>query len=220
MWRCLTLIYVLALPVAADAGAWLREEGTGFASAAARLSWPAENISGEPSQYYTLYAEYGLRPNLTMGVDLGRSVSGGSKTLAFARIPLWTPDNGHRLAAELGAGVIEGRSTLRPGILYGYGFSTGRFAGWISVDTQAEWSVVTGATDFKLDMTMGLNRPSGAKWIAQVQTGAPDGEDRFARLAPSYVTPIGKGRYLELGMTWGVAGDNSAGILLGMWQEF
>ena len=79
--RGLTLALALAgLAGHASAGAWPREEGSLFVSSLARLSWPQDTTtwtSYEPTgEYYTLYVEYGLTERLTVGLDLGRAISG------------------------------------------------------------------------------------------------------------------------------------------------
>ena len=58
------------------------------------------------------------------------------------------------------------------------------------------------------------------KYIFQVQSGSNEGSDSFARLAPSVVVPWGDSRNIEMGMTYGLSGDESVGVKLGLWQKF
>ncbi len=200
------------------AGAWLAPEGHGFASATTRLTWPQDYaLLGwmEPEgRYDTLYLEYGLTRRVTLGADLGRSISGGGKTLVFLRMPL-KAEGALRLSAELGLGRIEGAQALRPGLSLGLGHAVG----WVNADLLAEIRQGEG-TDYKLDLTLGINLPRKLRAILQVQSGVQQGDPPFARVAPSVVVPLHKHLQIELGGSWGLTGDASAGLLLGIWSEF
>lgn len=202
----------------AHAGAWLPPEGRGFASMTTRLTWPKDyGMQGwrVPQQRYdTLYVDYGLGRRFAVGLDLGRSISGSGKALIFLRRAL--KDEGPlRLAAELGLGQIEGASALRPGLSLG----RGQAWGWINADLLAEMRGSHG-TDFKLDLTLGLTLRRGAKAILQIQSGLTRDDPPFARLAPSVVVPLHRRLQAEVGASWGLTGDDSAGLLLGLWSEF
>ena len=220
--RFAVLILVLSCLIPRDtaAGAWQREPGTGFVSASIRLSWPQDLshwTSTAPTQSYrTVFFEYGLTRRVTLGLDVGRSVSGGSKTVAFAQFPLRARDSGPKIAAELGLGRIDGTQVFRPGLSIGWGLKRG----WFAIDSVSEIGLRHGRTDYKMDITWGRNLPRDRKLIVQLQTGAPDGEAAFARLAPSLVIPIRKNIKLETGVTIGLTGDTSMGVKLGLWSSF
>lgn len=218
MFRLIVALCLLAGPLCA--GAWPRERGTGFVSAAVRLAWPGP-LSSTPPQpgYQTVYAEYGLTDRLTAGVDLGRSVSGQSKLVAFLRYPL--PVRGDwRSAVELGLGQIDGEPVLRPGVSLGRGTQNAHGFGWLSVDTVAEYGLRRNAIDWKLDATYGVALPRDRKLILQVQSGLPAGRKGFVRLAPSAVFPISKTFSAEVGVTIGLAGDRGTGMMVGLWSQF
>lgn len=220
MMRLLPLLLTLLLAAQAQAGAWPRQKGSGFASAAVRLSWPqdvATWTSTEPtSNYYTTYLEYGLTERYTIGFDMGHSVSGSGKKIAFLQMPLRQRDQGPVVSGQLGFGQISGDWVLRPGVSLGWG----RPKGWISVDSVAEIHLDTGETDIKLDMTWGRNLPRDRKLIVQFQTGQTATDPAFARIAPSLVTPLGKRMKMETGATWGLTGDSSMGLKMGIWMDF
>ncbi len=220
----LILILLVQSPAPADAGAWPRERGTWFVSSDMRLSWhqdATQRVSLMPvSQYYTLYAEYGLPRNLTAGLDLGRSVSGAGKTIAFLRLPVYAPESGLKVALDLGLGQIEARPVMRPGLSLGFAFAALGRKGWLSADAIAEIAPVSQHTDYKLDLTFGVDLESGTKVILQIQTGAPDGFAAFARFAPSLVMHIGRNRLLDMGVMYGLEGDDTFGVKLGVWQTF
>ena len=98
MSRLVALLLCLMLPGSAVAGAWQRETGRVFVATTIRLGWPQDITtwtSMEPtSQYNTVYMEYGLSPRMTLGLDLGRAVSGASKAVGFVQIPLRQAERG------------------------------------------------------------------------------------------------------------------------------
>ncbi|MBE9636605.1 hypothetical protein [Salipiger mangrovisoli] len=201
-----------------SAGAWLMPDGVGFASSTTRLTWPQDNAllgwRQPEGRYDTLYFEYGLGRRLTAGADLGRSISGGGKMLAFLRLPL-KDDGALRASAELGLGRIDGAQALRPGLSLGLGGAQG----WLNADLLFEMRGDAG-TDYKLDLTLGLRLPRKLRMILQLQTGVQQGDPPFARFAPSLVVPLHPRIQAEVGASWGLSGDASAGLLLGLWTEF
>jgi hypothetical protein len=207
----------LAAPPA-TAGAWPQSEGTGFATAAVQVAWPqdiAAWTSTAPTEdYQTLYLEYGLTPDWTVGLDLGRSVSGADKTIGFVQYPLRNRDNGPKATAQIGFGELAGAWVVRPGLSVGWGFEQG----WLSFDSVAE--VSQGGTDWKLDIALGRRFERGRMAIVQLQTGDPDAGQPFVRLAPSYVFPWTERLKVEAGGTWGLKEDASIGVKLGLWVEF
>ncbi|SDY73999.1 hypothetical protein [Citreimonas salinaria] len=204
----------------AQAGAWPRDKGSLFAAATVRLAWPqdiATWTSTDPTQVYrTIYVEYGLTSEVTVGLDLGRAVSGAGKTVAFVQYPLRQRDTGPAIAAQMGFGRIAETQIVRPGLSVGWSLPHG----WLSFDGVAEIGLEDGAIDYKLDITWGRNLRRDAKLIVQLQTGDTQTDEPFARLAPSFVIPINSRLRLESGVAWGVAGDTSMGVTAGLWSEF
>jgi hypothetical protein len=204
----------------AQAGAWQREKGAGFAMVSAQVSWPQDLLLatafGPTEDYQTFYLEYGLTPRLTLGLDLGRSVSGGDKTIVFFQTPLRNRDTGPKVAAQLGLGRIDSDTVVRPGLSVGWGLERG----WVSVDALAEMHTGTGRNDLKLDVTWGRNLKDDRKLILQMQSGLRQGDPAFARLVPSYVVPLGQRLKAEVGGTYGLTGDRSMGLKFGLWTEF
>ena len=203
----------------AVAGAWPREKGTGFVSAASRIS--AASWLGPYNIYSTTYLEYGLGNDLTAGFDIGHGISGTGKAVFFLRKSLPPTPGGHVFAGELGFGRIAGAFSIRPGLSYGKGLSLrGGRSGWLSVESTAEIRLDKKEIDFKTDFTLGLNHGERFKSILQLQTGLQHGDPGFIRAAPSFVVKAGKAAHIELGLTAGIVGDKSYGLKLGFWRHF
>jgi len=213
------LMLAACLTSPAVAGAWPREKGTGFVSAATNVAGDA--WQGPYSIYSTTYLEYGIGHDLTLGLDIGHGVSGNAKKILFLRRPLAELSPGHLVAGELGFGRIAGENVLRPGLSYGHGLTlkNGK-TGWISVETVSEHRLASGRIDIKADVTFGLNQGQRFKSILQLQTGISHGDPAFARLAPSLVMRVGDAGHLELGLTAGIIGDDHLGLKLGFWRDF
>ncbi|RKF14935.1 hypothetical protein D6850_08700 [Roseovarius spongiae] len=211
----LAFLLLLLLPGSAAAGAWLREKGAGFLSYDVTLK-----EGGATRGYGSLYAEYGVRPRLTLGVDMGSNEEGRYEAFAFAVLPLGRPDAPLRRSLELGLGAVEGAAVFRPGLSVGRGFMALGQSGWVALDSRALISLDTGEIRTKTDVTLGLNRGERAKWILQLQQGGPMADPDYLRLAPSVVLRTRPGRHLELGMTAGLGGAEDYGIKLGVWREF
>lgn len=221
LWFVLTWAILAGLSAgAAQAGAWPRDKGSLFATATIRLAWPqdiATWTSTNPTQVYrTIYLEYGLTRKVTLGLDLGRAVSGAGKTVAFVRYPLRDRDTGPAISGQMGIGRIAGAQVVRPGLSVGWGLPHG----WLSLDGIAEVGLKDGTTDYKLDVTWGRNLPRDRKLIVQLQTGDTHADPPFARIAPSFVMPINRRVRMEGGVAWGLAGDTAMGVTFGLWSEF
>ncbi|MGR3503420.1 hypothetical protein [Pseudaestuariivita sp.] len=172
------------------------------------------------TQYTALYFEYGATPKLKLGIDAGRSVSGGGKLVLFAGWPIFTTDDGHALSIDIGVGQIEGAQVLRPAISYGKGFQRRGLNLWAAADAAAEVKVATREADYKLDLTFGLAWPSGLKAFAQLQTGQPSEFDAFARVAGNVVVPNRFGFATEFGVEYGVFNDDLIQFKVGVWKDF
>lgn len=211
MLRGLIMVLLLAAgPL--HAGAWPRGKGGLFASA---LSYTAGGQT-----YSGIYAEYGVTDRLTLGLDLGRGVSGNTKAVAFFRLPMMAPINGHNLAWELGAGQIAGHSVLRPGLSWGKGVSLGGKSGWLSADILSELWLGSWQADHKIDLTFGLNVTERHKAMVQLQAGAQWGDAPFLRVVPSIVFDVGEITKFEIGVTQSLRGDYETGVKLALWMTF
>ncbi|PIE12651.1 MAG: hypothetical protein CSA70_09125 [Rhodobacterales bacterium] len=219
--RRLTAILMITLLWATPAlsGAWPRGKGNVFFQSALRVS--ASDKTGPYAVYSTTYLEYGATDTLTFGLDLGHGVSGDTKAIVFARLPIAVIADKHHVAVELGAGTLAGQATLRPGLSYGRGFKTVRdMTGWFAIDSFAELRTASGQVDFKTDITLGLNHNDRFKSMIQFQSGMSEGDNIFLRVEPSLVIRLGKKSHIELGLTAGLVGEDQLGVKFGFWRDF
>jgi hypothetical protein len=208
----LTILFWLVLSGPLWAGAWPRGKGNVFASG---------YTYAVPSGTYTgLYGEWGLTDKLTLGIDVGRGVSGQDKAVAFLRAPLIAPLAGHRFAWEIGAGRIAGDTVIRPGLSWGKGLDWAGRSGWVALDTVAELRTNSLAVDAKADLTLGLNINDARKLMVQIQAGAQFGDTPFLRIVPSMTFALSDRSQVEFGISQSLRGDYETGIKAALWWQF
>lgn len=213
------IIFCAALIVAssATAGAWLRDEKTGFVAYSGVYN-EDRKLDG------SLYAEYGLRPKFTLGVKVDADMStgqvGNGTAFVFGRKPINTGARKYRLAYEVGLGLTFGEETdpvLRTGLSYGRGLEMWNTAGWLAVDASVEWGTGDATDVAKLDTTVGLALNDRFKVMMQVFYSASDGS-ASTTVAPSLIwEPKPKAPSYQLGL------ESKEGVLavkLGMWRSF
>lgn len=220
MKRLFLIALLVLLGTQVQASAWPREKGTGFISVATRPKWPQDistwTSKNPTDQYTTLYVDYGLSNRFSVGLDLGRSVSGAAKIIGYVNMPVIRPQNGLAMSVQMGFGTISKEKVIRPGVSVGMPTRNG----WISLDSVAEINLDTRSSDLKLDATWGINMKDNKKLILQIQSGIQSGDPHFMRFAPSMVSPLTDKLDLEFGGAYGLVGDNSMGVKLGLWAKF
>ncbi len=191
------------------AGGWPRAKGELFV-AAAHYANPGGGYSG-------VYLDYGVTARLGLGVDWGRSVTGKEKAVMFLRWPL----RQGKMAAglQLGAGIIDHRQVLRPGLSLGRSVTVQGRSGWIASDVLAEIGR-DGAMDLKADITLGVTLSPRVIAMVQVQAGQPRHDPRFLRLVPSVLWRLKGGTQLEFGLTQDLMRGGTSGVKLGLWRTF
>lgn len=170
----------------ASAGAWMRAPGTGFLAFST-----THDDTGRTDG--ALYAEYGLRPKLTLGIkidaDMTRSIGEDGTAYVFARRPIPTGERAFKLAYDVGLGHTFGDTSgtvLRTGFSYGRGFKLSDRDGWIAVDAAVVWAEPGTDDTVKLDGTVGLALSDRFKVMLQV-FGNRTGADSSVTLAPSLI---------------------------------
>lgn len=210
-----SLLFAIGVCVAgpAAAGPWLRGEGETFLAFALEVA--------EPDQYYTTaYAEYGLRPNLTLGLDLGIKYHRLDKAFIFALRPLAPPDSATRISIAFGVGVSDDEGALRPGVNVGRGFALGGRSGWAALQL---YSVITpddAEHDEHFDLTIGIDLSARSKLMLQAfSTGSPATGAGFTT-GPSLIIEPNPGQFFQFSMLAGIRNGDDNSVKLGVWREF
>lgn len=233
----LALVFILASASAAQAGAWLREQGKGFASASVQTK---DDDNTETS----IYLEYGLAPWVTAGADItydtdltryiydqstvilndDGSFPQGSGIL-FLRFPLGPRDRTNKFAFHVGYGGRYVNGTLvaaqEVGVSWGRGIKLGERYGWVNVDTSFNTAEDPARDRTKLDGTLGLGFTERTRGMIQMFNTFEAGET-FSKIAPSILVALGrdKNTTLQIGSEIPVSGGGSATIKVGFWYEF
>ncbi|MBE1283572.1 MAG: hypothetical protein GJ676_09710 [Rhodobacteraceae bacterium] len=214
----LVMILVTSEPV--SAGAWLREKGTGFLSVSTTARQAHDTVGYETS----IYSEYGLTQNMTIGVDLNQNQHFFGHTLVFARFPLARTPGKNRFALELGLGGSSdstGWSAMQKVTLsFGRGFDSRFGPGWMSLDLATELRDTAPKQIMKFDATVGLSGARRLQPMLQIETSKIDGKPLFWSVTPSL-------RYRDKGdRTWlfGIehkeADKRFLGAKIGLWKAF
>jgi len=211
----LLVLCLATLPMGpTDAGPWLRPEGDSF------LSVSLEKPDGDQF-HLSAYAEYGLRPDLTLGLDFGVNEEELDKAILFAKRPLSRPDSALQVSLELGIGVVDDKGVLRPGVNIGHSYVLRDLNGWISLELKAVLEPDDGDHFETSDLTIGLDVTARSKAMLQISsTGSPvDGNS--LKITPSFVFERTPGHHFQIGVTAGLRDDdNATAIKLGLWREF
>lgn len=240
MTRIVALFLILlAQPVLA--GPWAREPGGVFLS-----------LSGEGDRdgnsYAGLYAEYGLSPRNTLGLELGRANAGETSAMIWWQRMLDGGQGPDRLVLSSGLGAIQREGETMPAAQVGAAWGRGLDSvpvlrripggGWLSVDarmkvvgatetarideglTSVEVAYLTPETTTKAELTLGLRPWDGIMVINQFRLEERDDTGFSAKLASSVVRDLWGGAKIELGVVAPISGDGEQALRLGTWFEF
>jgi len=233
--RLLWLLVALCLaPGFAAAGPWPRAEGDLF------LSFSHEVQGGSGREGWTsLYAEYGLTPKWTLGLDLG---GGPDKqtALIFLQHAVGKQDGPGRLTFSSGLGLETGPGSQAYGMMgaaWGRSLQTPIGPGWVAVEPQLRMGValtedwpptlvlnmdgtLKTTASRKLDVTLGATVRPGLIVMGQVQMEQVVDGASTTHLSASAVRSIGERGKVLLGVSAPLAGDGAAALKLGTWLEF
>lgn len=203
------------------AGPWLREKGKGFYAGSG-------NITQEKDTSGSVYAEYGLFDNLTIGADLfygiDRTLQQSGSGILFARFPLSAPDATHKWAAHLGLGARSQNLVIAPaieaGLSWGRDIKVGENYGWALIDSSINIPGSSLETRIKLNGTVGLGFADHFKGMMQVFM-TYQGDELFTKAAPSLLILPGKGSYtFQIGAEIPTTGGGDTALKIGIWREF
>lgn len=216
-----TLFLVLMNASMAQAGAWLRKQGDGFAATSV--------TTNEDSELSTsIYLEYGLNENATLGLDVDYGVDltntqQGSGIL-FLRFPLGPTDQTHKWAAHVGIGARYMAGYYGPatelGLSWGRGIKWGERYGWVNIDSSYNIPQSPFDNRVKIDGTIGLGISERSKVMVQSFNTTEDGRT-FSKVAPSYLfTPASGQTTFQFSVEIPIAGGGSNALKIGIWREF
>lgn len=221
--RLLAGALILAGSSPAFAGPWPRGDGKTFLSFGYEITADTGTPGLPLSESFTAYGEYGVGRRLTFVLDANRDDTPQSRaTIARFRYSLSAPDSTHQFAVAAGIGSetrAQGTESLSVlGASWGRGFGSRWGGGWATVDLQYR-----SGGDFslgKLDGTLGLRPNDRSIVFGQIQISDPDTGETTARLSLNYVRDVSKTVKAELGLLYGLANDNAAGVRSGLWFDF
>ncbi len=215
---CFILLLLAASPV--WPGAWLREKDQAFTAASVTAF---EDPNGMYDYKTAVYAEFGYRPGLTIGLDIEENRDLYGHALLFARLPVADFGNRGRFAVEFGAGAHHryrnAWALYKVTLSYGKGFQTGWGNGWVAVDTAVE-NRTHDAVFRKLDFTAGLSADRLLNPLIQVETAYTPDRPLFWKARPSIMI-----RPQDSRITWVLGLERNqartdTGLKLALWSEF
>jgi hypothetical protein len=194
---------------AAIAGPWLREAGSGFFSTSTKFGL---DLHAEQS----VYAEYGLRPDLTLGALIDLPIAGPAETTAllFFRQPIGSGEGPMVYAYDLGLGMREDQIFARGGFSLGRGIKLGERYGWAVLDNTLD---ISSTPRIKSDGTVGLNLSN--RWKAMLQGFFQfDETGSTLTIAPSVVySPKHIKTSFQVGIEFG---EDDPDLRIGIWRDF
>lgn len=203
-----------------EAGAWLREQGTGFAS----LSFGATQADEVTA---ALYLEYGLNEKMTIGVDISafnssEDVRNGFGAL-FLRRSIGPTDRPSKFAYEVGLGALYEEEEVLPAVKtavsWGRGFQLGQRNGWVNVDAGYIYEPQLMNHTAKLDATAGLDLGEITTGILEINLSHKD-SDSFGAIEPSLLIKPRKVPFqIKLGAQFPMQ-EGSDTLKLGIWKSF
>ena len=217
----LALFLTLLCAPAAQAGAWLRAESSGFAASPVSINRNQESFT-------SAYLEYGLSERMTLGADIGYGFDLTGKQegtgILFLRLPLAPADRAHKWALHLGLGTRYLNGEFLPaaelGLSWGRGLQWGERYGWANIDAVFNQPGSPAKQRLKIDGTLGFGLSAHIKVMAQLFSTFENGET-YVKFAPSLLLAPGKGSTTwQIGLELPVAGGGESALKIGIWREF
>ncbi|MGC1506106.1 MAG: hypothetical protein WA782_18455 [Sulfitobacter sp.] len=209
------------LASAAHAGAWLREEGTGFVS----LGFGATQFSETTNAFYI---EYGLSDKTTIGLDVSAftnalNVRNGFGNL-FLRRAIGPTDRPNKWAYEVGIGGLWGNEmqlpTVKTSVSWGREFQLNERDGWVNVDAGFIYEPTQGENVTKLDATLGVKFGAITTGLLEV-TVSSQNSDTYGAFEPSVlIRPKDSNFNVKVGAQIPFDEQDKTALKLGVWHTF
>lgn len=213
----------------AEAGAWLREKGSGFLATSAVLRGPTET----PQLENRIYAEYGLLRHLTLGIDLNHKTAVDETELVavqtghavlFLRVPLAPESWRTRYALELGLGRTmreTGRARMSSlALAVGRGFERPFGGGWMSLQATIEHHAGMAGRSYKLDSSVGLSNGRMFRPMLRLEASRVADAPVSWSLIPAIQIGRGDRTAWVLGVEHRFGPIPRTGVELAIWREF
>lgn len=202
----------------AQAGAWLEPEGRGFSALDLRLRDRGRELG--------FFGVYGLRQNVSLGLDLNDTAGGGAHAQAFVRLPIRQSDHGWQMAGELSLGANRQQARWQPmtklALSAGRGFQLQHASGWVAADLARSFRDGGASRAWKLDATLGLNGHHRGAPLLQMEYYHPDHGEPSLALLPSWRFARKNGQSWLAGVELQRRFNRPAtvSLRLGLWQPF
>ncbi|WP_164659530.1 hypothetical protein [Tropicibacter sp. Alg240-R139] len=221
MGRILAILLLsLCAAQSASAGAWLREKGTGFLSLTGTIYNPSDTYDFKSA----VYGEWGLTPNLTVGLDLNERPGLTGHALVFARIPVAELGQNGRFAFEFGGGGHHFQDRWHPmykvGLSYGQSLETPWGYGWLAIDLAFEHRLRTNDPFYKLDATVGLSADRLINPMLQIETSYFGDSEVHWSITPSILIRGKNNTRWQFGIERRSAYPKGYGVKIALWREF
>ncbi|SFU20962.1 hypothetical protein [Sedimentitalea nanhaiensis] len=214
----LLLCAVLAPP--ALAGAWLREHKTAFIAIGATVRGNRETL---PDLENKFYAEYGLVPRLTLGLDYNDTRGKSGHALLFVRLPLGRTDRRMRYGIEIGAGMHrwqqEWASMYKIALAAGRGFESRWGNGWMGLDAAYEQRAGLSDPTFKLDTVIGMSSGWRVRPLIKLETAYVPGQPLGWSFTPGIMFDVRNSTWV-LGVERRSTNLETIGLTFGLWRNF
>jgi len=206
----------------AHAGAWLREQGTGFVS----FSYGA--LKSDQSST-SIFVEYGLSDTTTIGVDINAFIAQSEVRnafgIAFLRRSLGPTDRTSKWSYEVGVGAFWEDEQILPAaksaVSWGRGIQFRERSGWMNVDASLTLEPTLMNHIAKLDATAGLNFSPATTGILELNFSQQQDSDLFGAVEPSVlIKPKRSAFQVKLGAQIPLTQDDDTTVKLGLWRNF
>ena len=213
------LLSAIAAPPAL-AGAWLRDHKTAFFAVGTTVRGNKEML---PEYETSLYAEYGIAPFITLGLDVNEVRAKAGHALIFAPLPIGPTDRRTRYAAQLGIGMHRWQDQwaqmYKFSLAGGRGFESRWGNGWMGVETAYEVRVGLDDPALKLDAVFGMSSGWNIRPLVKLETAYVTNKPLAWSITPGVMFDIGKSTWV-VGIEGRSAAQKTLGLSFGLWRNF
>ena len=213
---------LICLTTSAQAGPWMRAEGTQFLASSGTIAITKE--TGLLQQGFDLYFEGGLRPNLTYGAEISTLSDSDTRIIGFLQKPIGTQEKPLKLTYQIGIGARQSNGIwspiLRGGLHFGKGFEHKWGAGWMTVAASLESDTSRDTTLAKLDTTFGLTPHKRLKTMLNLRLDKSTGGDLGVAIAPALAWQFKDTQHILIELEARKANTTRFGIKVGIWNTF